>query len=71
VIEASQIGRCLTAECRWDTGFGQKVRATLRSFRALQAQAALQEAVADGTDRLAICDIDGEIAATHAARRRE
>ena len=43
---------------------------TLRSLRALQAQAALQSAVVkNGTDQLTMDDIDAEIAATRRARR--
>lgn len=43
---------------------------TLRSVRALQAQAALQQAAtANGTDKLTMADIDAEIAAARRARR--
>jgi antitoxin (DNA-binding transcriptional repressor) of toxin-antitoxin stability system len=43
----------------------------LRSVRALQAQAALQEAArANGTDKLTMEDIDAEIAAARQARRK-
>jgi prevent-host-death family protein len=44
---------------------------TLRSVRALQAQAALQEAARQNeTGRLRMADIDGEIAAARKARRK-
>ena len=47
-------------------------RSLLRSVRALQAQAALQQAaVANGTADLSMSDIDAEIAATRRARRRK
>ena len=50
----------------------KSTRALLRSFRALQAQAALQQAAApDGTARLSMSDIDAEIAAARRARRRK
>ncbi len=43
---------------------------TLRSLRALQAQAALQKSAAEnGTSRLTMDDIDAEIAAARRARR--
>ena len=43
--------------------------ATLRSLRALQAQAALQKAAAEnGTDQLTMDDIDAEIALARRAR---
>jgi len=45
---------------------------TLRSVRALQAQAALQKgAEKNGTAALTMADIDGEIAAARRARRRK
>ena len=44
---------------------------TLRSVRALQAQAALQRAsAANGTDKLTMADIDTEIATARRSRRR-
>ena len=47
-------------------------RSLLRSLRALQAQAALQQtAVANGTARMTMADIDAEIARTRSARRRK
>jgi prevent-host-death family protein len=47
-------------------------RALLRSVRALQAQAALQQtATANGTASLSMSDIDAEIAAARRARRRK
>lgn len=43
---------------------------TLRSVRALQAQAALQKAAAvNGTDKLTMDDIDAEITAVRRSRR--
>ena len=46
--------------------------ALLRSVRALQAQAALQQAAtANGTAGLSMSDIDAEIAAARRARRRK
>ena len=50
----------------------ESTRSLLRSVRALQAQAALQQAgVANGTDALTMSDIDAEIAAARRARRRK
>jgi len=50
----------------------KSTRVLLRSFRALQAQAALQQAAAaNGTARLSMSDIDAEIAAARRARRRK
>ena len=47
-------------------------RALVRSVRALQAQAALQQAAASsGTAELSRSDTDAEIAATRRARRRK
>jgi prevent-host-death family protein len=47
-------------------------RALLRSVRALQAQAALQQAAAaNGTASLSASDVDDEIAAARRARRRK
>jgi prevent-host-death family protein len=47
-------------------------RSLLRSVRALQAQAALQQAAAvNGTAGLSMCDIDAEIAAARRGRRRK
>lgn len=44
---------------------------TLRSVRALRAQKGLQKtAAANGTDNLALSDIDAEIAAARRARHR-
>jgi hypothetical protein len=44
----------------------------LRTVRALQAQAFLQQAAtADGTTGLSLSDIDAEIAAARRARRRK
>jgi prevent-host-death family protein len=43
---------------------------TLRSVRAMQAQAALQQAAAaNGTDKLTMDDIDADISAVRHARR--
>ena len=45
---------------------------TLRSVRALQAQAALQRAAAaNGTDKLTMADIDTEIVTARRSRRRK
>lgn len=50
----------------------ESTRALLRSVRALQAQAALQQAAAtSGTANLSLSDIDAEIAAARRARRRK
>lgn len=50
----------------------ESTRAVLRSVRALQAQAALQQAsAANGTASLALSDIGAEIAAARRARRRK
>jgi prevent-host-death family protein len=50
----------------------ESTRALLRSVRALQAQAALQQAaVANGTASMSMSDIDAEIAAARRARRRK
>jgi hypothetical protein len=50
----------------------ESTRALLRSVRALQAQAALQQAAqASGTAGLSMSDIDAEIASTRRARRRK
>jgi prevent-host-death family protein len=50
----------------------ESTRALVRSIRALQAQAALQQAAtASGTSKLSMADIDGEIATARRARRRK
>ena len=50
----------------------ESTRSLVRSVRALQAQAALQQAaVANGTARLSMSDIDREIAAARRVRRRK
>ena len=50
----------------------ESTRSLLLSVRALQAQAALQQAgVANGTAALTMSDIDAEIAAARRARRRK
>jgi hypothetical protein len=50
----------------------ESTRSLLRSVRALQAQAALQQAAAaNGTAGLTLADIDAEIAATRRARHRK
>ena len=50
----------------------ESTRALLRSVRALQAQAALQQAAAlNGTSDLSMADLDAEIAATRRARRHK
>ena len=50
----------------------ESTRALVRSVRALQAQAALQQAAtAGGTSDLSMADIDAEIAASRRARRRK
>jgi prevent-host-death family protein len=50
----------------------ESTRALVRSLRALQAQAALQQAaVAGGVSGLSMRDIDTEIAAARRARRRK
>ncbi len=50
----------------------ESTRALVRSVRALQAQAALQQASGvSGTANLSLSDIDAEIAASRRARRRK
>lgn len=50
----------------------ESTRALVRSVRALQAQAALQQAAtANGTVDFSMSDIDAEIAASRRARRRK
>lgn len=50
----------------------ESTRALLRSVRALQAQASLQEAAtADGGAELSMSDIDAETSASRRARRRK
>jgi prevent-host-death family protein len=50
----------------------ESTRALMRSVRALQAQAALQNAApANGMAGLSMSDIDAEIAASRRARRRK
>jgi antitoxin (DNA-binding transcriptional repressor) of toxin-antitoxin stability system len=50
----------------------ESTRSLLRSVRALQAQAALQQAAAtNGTAGLTLSDIDAEIAAARRARHRK
>ena len=50
----------------------ESTRALVRSVRALQAQAALQQtAAANGTSGLSLSDIDAEIAAARRSRRRK
>jgi prevent-host-death family protein len=50
----------------------ESTRALVRSVRALQAQAGLQQtAVGNGTATVSMADIDAEIAASRRARRRK
>ena len=50
----------------------ESTRALVRSVRALQAQATLQQAAGiSGTANLSLSDIDAEIAASRRARRRK
>jgi hypothetical protein len=50
----------------------ESTRALLRSVRALQAQASLQQAAAaSGAVEFSMSDIDAEIAASRRARRRK
>lgn len=50
----------------------ESTRALVRSVRALQAQATLQEAAAaTGTSELSMADIDIEITASRRGRRRK
>jgi hypothetical protein len=50
----------------------ESTRALMRSVRALQSQAALQQAAARShTTRLTMSDIDAEIATARRARRRK
>ncbi len=49
----------------------KSIRSLLRSVRALQAQAALQDAAAaNGTATLSISDVDAEIAAARRSHRK-
>lgn len=49
----------------------ESTRTLLRSVRALQAQASLQQAAASGAAELSMSDIDAEITAARLARRRK
>ncbi len=50
----------------------ESTRALVRSVRALQAQALLQQSAGvAGTENLSMSDIDAEISATRRARRRK
>lgn len=65
-------GQPVAVLLRTDAASLEPTLATLRSVRALQAQAALQQAAAaKGTDQLPLSDIDAEIAAARRARRRQ
>ena len=74
---AGKDGLIVTAEgkpvailLRTDAKSLEPTLSTLRSVRALRAQATLQEtAAANGTDKLAVSDIDAEIASARRARR--
>jgi prevent-host-death family protein len=65
-------GKPVAVLLRLSASSGQSAEALLRSIRALQAQAALQQAsIANGTSDLSMRDIDAEIAAARRARRRK
>ena len=65
-------GRPVAVLLRLAAASVESTRALLRSVRALQAQAALQQAAAaNGTTGLSMSDIDAEIAAARRARRRK
>ena len=65
-------GRPVAVLLRIATASLESTRALLRSVRALQAQAALQQAAqANGTAGLSMPDIDAEIASARRARRRK
>jgi prevent-host-death family protein len=63
-------GRPVAVLLRLATASVESARSLLRSVRALQAQAALQQAAsANGTAGLTMSDIDAEIALARRARR--
>jgi hypothetical protein len=63
-------GQPVAVLLRTDAASLEPTLATLRSVRAVQAQAALQQAAAaNGSDQLTASDIDAEIAASRRARR--
>jgi prevent-host-death family protein len=65
-------GRPVAVLMRIGAASVESTRALLRSVRALQAQASLQQAaVASGAAELSMSDIDAEIAASRRARRRK
>jgi prevent-host-death family protein len=65
-------GQPVAVLVRIAAGSADSTRALLRSVRALQAQAALQQAAtANGTASLSMSDIDAEITAARRARRRK
>lgn len=65
-------GQPVAVLLRIATATVESTQAILRSVRALQAQAALQQAAAaNGTASLSMPDIDAEIVATRRARRRK
>jgi antitoxin (DNA-binding transcriptional repressor) of toxin-antitoxin stability system len=65
-------GRPVAMLLRIASASAESTRALVRSVRALQAQAALQQsAVASGASGLSLPDIDAEIAAARRARRRK
>ncbi len=65
-------GQPVAVLMRIESASVESTRALLRSVRALQAQASLQQAAADsGAAALSMSDIDAEIAASRRARRRK
>jgi prevent-host-death family protein len=65
-------GRPVAVLMRLASASVESTRALLRSVRALQAQAGLQEAAAaSGAAELSLSDIDSEISASRRARRRK
>lgn len=61
-------GQPVAVLLRTDAASLEPTLATLRSVRAVQAQAALQQAAANGSNQLTASDIDAEIAASRRAR---
>ena len=65
-------GQPVAVLLRIATASVESTRSLVRSVRALQAQAALQQAAAaNGTADLSVSDIDAEIASARRARRRK
>ena len=72
VLVVTAKGRPVAVLLRIAAASVESTRAIARSVRALQAQAALQQAaVVSGASGLSMPDIDAEIAAARRARRRK